>query len=314
MLLIEKLPSKINYYDVGARGQLSAPWSTLLKDKISIYGFEPDVEECARLERGIPNARFFPSGLWSKKETRPFHLNKNPYTSSMYEPNTELIQNFESQHWVNRVPAQTFQTACDSLDHILQNEDPSKSPDFIKIDTQGSEFQILRGAKEVLSSYAPLVLTETWLIEVYKNAETSDEILGLMKSYGYIAIDYNLAAAWKFKSHSGQSSKSKPALVGMDFLFVKNPVELVKMDLGYEKTFKITALLELYGFRHLAFYLVENANLLPSQRGELLALLTKNEQKERSFARRLTKLHIPGLNYLIRQLLGVYEYRPSLHA
>ncbi|WP_217523423.1 FkbM family methyltransferase [Pleurocapsa sp. PCC 7327] len=46
---------------------------------------------------------------------------------------------------------------CDSLDNIL---DPDRQVDFIKIDVEGGELAILRGAANTLSKYHPLLLFE----------------------------------------------------------------------------------------------------------------------------------------------------------
>ena len=134
---------------------------------INVIGFEPDPTEHAHLLKAYPQRSYYPSAVWGETAVRPFYLCEWESTSSMYPPAEESNRAYKSDHWAGRVPVKTFQVECVPLDKILLSCD---TPDFIKIDTQGAELEILRGGEEILRQAAPLVLAETWCAEVYTGA------------------------------------------------------------------------------------------------------------------------------------------------
>ena len=62
------------------------------------------------------------------------------------------------------------------------------APDFIKIDVQGYELEVLKGGRETLSK-ADAVLIELSLIEINRNCPLLDEALAFMRAEGFVAYD-----------------------------------------------------------------------------------------------------------------------------
>jgi FkbM family methyltransferase len=60
--------------------------------------------------------------------------------------------------------------------------------DFLKIDTQGYELEVLRGAKRVLTQ-TEVVLLEISLIEINEGAPIADEVIAFMKKAGFVLHD-----------------------------------------------------------------------------------------------------------------------------
>jgi FkbM family methyltransferase len=60
----------------------------------------------------------------------------------------------------------------------------SQTYDFIKIDTQGSELDIMKGGKKTIDA-AKYVLIETSIIEYNENAPLKEEIVNYMSSIGF---------------------------------------------------------------------------------------------------------------------------------
>ena len=63
-----------------------------------------------------------------------------------------------------------------------------KNIDFIKIDTQGSELDVLKGGKDTVSK-AEFILLETQNLEYNKNAPFTEDVILAMKSYGFRLFD-----------------------------------------------------------------------------------------------------------------------------
>lgn len=83
----------------------------------------------------------------------------------------------EKTHWYSQKKSQKLKTKM--LDDII-----TESYDFIKLDTQGSELDIMRGGKKVINS-AKFLLIETTLIEYNENAPLKQEIFDYLKPLGF---------------------------------------------------------------------------------------------------------------------------------
>lgn len=63
-----------------------------------------------------------------------------------------------------------------------------KAPAFLKIDAQGYELEILKGAGRVLPAFEA-VLLEVAIIEINEGAPLLHEVVAFMKSHGFVAYD-----------------------------------------------------------------------------------------------------------------------------
>jgi len=83
-------------------------------------------------------------------------------------------------------------------------------PDFIKIDTQGYELEILKGGERTLAA-AEFVLLEVSFLDIYKNCPLANDVLSYMSSKGFVV--YDICTLMK--------RPLDKALYQADFLFVK---------------------------------------------------------------------------------------------
>lgn len=63
-----------------------------------------------------------------------------------------------------------------------------KLPNFIKIDTQGSEIDILKGSKNILKN-CNLIYLETPIIEYNLNSPNLNECINYLKSINFVPLD-----------------------------------------------------------------------------------------------------------------------------
>jgi FkbM family methyltransferase len=85
-----------------------------------------------------------------------------------------------------------------------------QKPDFIKIDTQGYELEILKGGKKTLS-HAEFVLLEVSMLDIYKNAPLVTDVLDFMRQENFVLYDICTIMRRPLDG----------ALFQSDFLFVK---------------------------------------------------------------------------------------------
>jgi FkbM family methyltransferase len=109
-----------------------------------------------------------------------------------------------TDHYDNRKP---ITLPCRTLDSVIE-ENNLPIPQFLKIDTQGSEIDIMAGAKKVMGK-ADLVYLECPIIEYNKGSPNIFDYLMSMSSYGYIPTDV-------LEIH-----RSEEVLLQIDVMFIK---------------------------------------------------------------------------------------------
>jgi FkbM family methyltransferase len=207
--------------DVGARNGEELPWAAFPEDTIRVLGFEPDDEECRRLAgRQLPGRRYLPVALWSEEGNVDVHVAARPTSSSVYPPNDEVLRRYHPTHRAPRLTESVVRYPATTLDHALQSH--GWSCDFLKIDTQGAEHEVLEGAAEALDGPAWGVLVETWTTEVHAGQRLTGDVLSLLAAHGFEVFDVNVAAAWS-RAVADEPLDGRVQVVGLDLLLFKHP-------------------------------------------------------------------------------------------
>ena len=109
----------------------------------------------------------------------------------------------------NETNALVEKRTLELLDNVVMGT-PFERPDFIKIDTQGYELEILKGGLNTLK-YAELVLLEVSLLNIYNNCPLVHDVIIFMKAQGFVLYDICSLIKRPYDR----------ALYQSDFLFVK---------------------------------------------------------------------------------------------
>jgi len=207
-LLHEALPSsdwplpRISVVDVGAMFMSEAEdvWGPLFRAGLceSIVGFEPNTDECKLLNdrsavgnlapTGPPgdlvppcSVRFLPHAL-GDGSSGEFRLCAAPMTSSMLEPNRNILRRFQQLEEVTTVVGRSHMKTK-RLDDLLP--ELGNRVDFLKLDVQGYELAVLQGAPNALRQ--TLVLhTEVEFVEMYVGQPLFAEIDAFLRQSGFI--------------------------------------------------------------------------------------------------------------------------------
>ncbi len=140
--VVERIEPGIGFVllDVGAQGGLPREWEEIT-NFVRVIGFEPIKAKCQVLRETFPQNSYFDIGLWKEQGTVPFYLCRSSDYSSILKPH---IENFRTVGKLPAVETYSLETIdVNTIDNLLSN-DGSTRPDFIKLDTQGTELQILR--------------------------------------------------------------------------------------------------------------------------------------------------------------------------
>ena len=134
------------YIDVGSHiGSTIMPYSRLFE---TVIGFEPQSENYQFTKHNIrlnsvKNATIYPYGLFNAECTGTMKMN---------------IGNNSGCYYFCEEKEEKGESECKRLDDVINHVE---SIDFIKIDTHGSEFFVLEGARETILKWKPLIQIET---------------------------------------------------------------------------------------------------------------------------------------------------------
>lgn len=246
--------SPVMLVDVGARGGIHPRWE-LIRESIRVLGFEPDLEECKRLnEEFEKNYAYLPIVLHNRSGTTEMNILRNSANSSMYLPNFYLWKRFPSSYELE--VTKSINVQCNTLDNILKANN-IHNVDFLKIDTQGSELQVLQGASKILQKSIFGVDVEVEFSQLYKNQPLFADVDIYLRDLGFSLFDINLARL-KRNKYNNVYSKGQVlwahALYFKDFLLNKN---INSNYLNFEKAVRTVAIAELYGFSDFALELLD---------------------------------------------------------
>ena len=179
---------KITALDVGAQGGFNS--DNFFSSKYNVF-FEKILVEPIKSEAGkIKQEKFLINkGLWSNKQKKILYLLENRLgSSSMYEPNEEFfdLHNIRKKDYKNFEVTQKVEIECDTISNQLEKLH-IKNLDYLKIDTQGAELEILKG----LGQFRPLfVKVEAHFFSMYKNVPSWHELINFLYDLNYILIDW----------------------------------------------------------------------------------------------------------------------------
>jgi FkbM family methyltransferase len=171
-----------NVIDVGARAaEIESNWWRL-EGLAGYFGFEPDAAECARLNASRRGREtYVPLALGAQRGESAFFVTQKPACSSLYSPDEAVIARYPSLRGVTQT-GQVNVTVVPLDDWWHKTGCPDVS--FIKLDTQGSELDILRGGVSLLESCVGCEV-EVEFSPIYKEQPLFTDVDRFMNKHGF---------------------------------------------------------------------------------------------------------------------------------
>lgn len=204
----------MNYLDIGAANfELPQAW-TLFKEHLQPILFEPDKRSYAALsKRGLVVHNI---ALGHNKERKRFYLTNKAACSSFYRPNRAYLQHFPN--------LERWDIVGETDVDLVPLDDLNLEAHFIKLDTQGSELDILKGAVRTLTHVLGLEI-EVAFQEIYANQPLFDDVKRFLGAQGFEFFDFTTQYRYNriALNRTGQ-------LAFADALFLRPPERVRNMD------------------------------------------------------------------------------------
>jgi len=151
---------------------------------VRVLAFEADQEACAQMNvlsnRFAADIKTFPYALSDKPGTQPLYITRNKMCSSLYKPNEKILQRYADLDVAYL--EKTCPTEVTSMDCFMEQENIPYI-DFIKIDVQGAELDVFRGASKAMPQLLGLC-TEVEFVELYQGQALFAEVDAELRKHG----------------------------------------------------------------------------------------------------------------------------------
>jgi FkbM family methyltransferase len=233
---------------------------------LTIYGFDADPDACeeanAELEIRQINwtEKHIPVAIGPFNGETTLYVTQSTSCSSLYPPNEPFIKHFaDLPEYANLDFAIEIETI--TLDTFLQSEG-IESVDFLQIDVQGADLNILEGAIEVLNRSVLAVQIEVEFAHLYQNQPLFSEIDVFLRQHDFHIFD--LYTTRRVRECSPIHSNTHPGqLLWGEAFYLRDllqPTENLRFKTP-EKIFKLACLADAMDFSDYALELLQYLTL-----------------------------------------------------
>lgn len=220
--------------DVGARGGFTSDLQPIA-DAVNARAFEPDPEECERLNaivalHGYPwrSLEYFPVALGGGGSAlKLLNIYSRGGSSSLLHGDVALAERFGRADYfekVGEVPVRTV--GLDDAADLYALSDTA----YIKLDVQGTELAVLQSAPKALGSTVLAVRCEVSFRSIYEEQPLFHEVDAYLRGYGFLPAAFLELHNWRTRSRrslprlsKGSYPYSKGQLAHGDVLYLRDP-------------------------------------------------------------------------------------------
>ena len=215
-----------------------------------IIGFEIEKEVCEKMNsESLKGIKYYPYALGKANEKRKLYITQHPMCCSLYKPNetfNKLYNNLEVTNLKDEIEIDTI-----TLDYFIDKHDIGNI-DFIKIDVQGAELDIFKGASNALKNVLNIVC-EVEFIDVYENQPLFGDICNYLSQYNLMFNKFLGLAGRAIKPVKLDNNLNKPSQhMWSDAVFVHHILKI--HDLNNIQLIKLSLLACVYYSLDLTFY------------------------------------------------------------
>lgn len=265
----------------------SGIWN-IFAPNLMIYGFDADEDSCVEANENIKQRHLnwqeqhFPFVIAGEKGSRNLYVTKGLDCTSLYLPNEPFLNRLAAfDHHIKLDFIIEVETI--TLDDFCRDE-RIEDIDFLYIDVQGAELDVLKGADFLLKKSILGMQLEVEFSPLYQNQPLFADVDKFLKNYQFALFDLITEHPMNRRPRSISpiySEQKKGQLLWADALYFKDPLSVEALELNYnpQQVFKLACIADIFDY--------------PDYAIELLTFLTTNygQQEKYNFNSILNKTY-----------------------
>lgn len=217
--------------DVGARGGTKNDLAAIAP-LVDYYLFEPDHEQAETLKVSASKSKWrtttiIDTALGQSQGSFELNLYRQRGCSSRLEANVEAARLFSrSDYYITDGKVNVQMAALDDLVQLGK----LAAPGYMKIDVQGMETEVFKGAKQALANSLVGIRTEVSFFPMYNGQPLFAEIDQMLRPYGFVPMEFIEQHSWRRASRAKYPARSTGAiplsrgqLMHADVLYLRHP-------------------------------------------------------------------------------------------
>lgn len=252
---------RIHVVDVGAADGISKRWRPVAP-ALHIVAFEPDSRSDTGLDSSFgAKVSVVAKAAAARSGPRPLFLTRKPRCSSLLRPNKSVNDRFPDPGRFDILGEASVE--CVTIDEALHSLG-IKAMDFIKIDTQGTELDVLIGAERSLAGCLGAEI-EVEFQPMYEGACVFRDVDEKMSSHGFEL--YDLRRTFFTRSAPHDPAQKKGQIIFGDALYFRN-WRIVQQD--HSRLIKLAIIMMVYGYVDVIAEITESNSGLSDQERAIL--------------------------------------------
>jgi FkbM family methyltransferase len=221
---------------------------------LTIYGFDADADACEQAnielkQRGINwQEKHIPIALSNSSGECPLYVTKHPMCSSLYPPNEPYLKRFKGlPELVNLDFYVEIETT--TLDAFCE-EEGIEEVDFLQIDVQGADLNVLQGASKLLNRTVLAIQIEVEFSHLYRNQPLFADVDTFLRNERFTLFD--LPCSYRHRYLLNQKSPTHPhgQILWGDAFYLRDLIseEFRGKTEKPEQIFKLACIADVMGF------------------------------------------------------------------
>lgn len=210
---------KLRIADVGSADGPEERW-LCLSGLTQFITFEPNPRNEVLTQDDTIN---FPVGLWSKKNKKKLFITEHPDSSSLCKINREIFKDFlikEGSQVVSEIEIE-----LDTLDSCIEKR-AGLSPQFLKVDVEGGDLEVMKGSQAALNSSVLGLRTEAILLPLWEDAPLLWEVNNYLNKNGFVL--FNIGKIHWVRNNGLFGYTSQPQVIWGDAVYFITKKEFLK--------------------------------------------------------------------------------------
>jgi len=225
----EYIERQFGFADIGGRGGVH-PIIKGMGPLANVASFDADPSACLgcadQFDRNASKLHVYPYALGRESGPATLHITKNPAASSLLKPNLHYVDRYRV------TPAEptgsTLNVTLRSLDELMLSKGVDiawENAELLKLDVQGYELEVLRGASETIKRATVAIFCEVEFFQLYENQPLFSDIETYLRQCGFSFFGfYNSSYKSSRKINKEISPLVRERLYWADAVFFRDPL------------------------------------------------------------------------------------------